>query len=128
MKLLLDQNLSHRLVERLRDVCPEIVHVGAVGLGRADDEAVWQYAATHGCIVVTKDSDFNARAFVFGPPPKVVWIRRGNCSTSAIEALLRERRANTTLEPTCPLGDGVSPRRSSKRSPLNANSRVARVR
>ena len=91
MKLLLDQNLSHRLVERLRDVCPEVVHVRAVGLERADDEAVWHYAATHGFIVVTKDSDFNSRAFLFGPPPKVVWIQRGNCSTSVIEALLRER-------------------------------------
>lgn len=51
----------------------------------------WEYAGRQGFIVVTKDSDFNARAFVFGPPPKVVWIRRGNCSTSDIEALLRER-------------------------------------
>ena len=91
MKLLLDQNLSHRLVERLRDICPDIVHVRAVGLGRADDEAVWEYAGSQGFIVVTKDSDFNARAFVFGPPPKVVWIRRGNCSISDIDALLRER-------------------------------------
>ncbi len=52
---------------------------------------MWQYASTHGFIVVTKDSDFNAGAFVFGPPPKVVWIQRGDCSTSVIESLLRER-------------------------------------
>jgi predicted nuclease of predicted toxin-antitoxin system len=52
---------------------------------------VWKYAATHAFTIVTKDADSNQLAFLFGPPPKVVWIQRGNCSTSSIEALLRER-------------------------------------
>lgn len=91
MKLLLDQNLSHRLAERLRDVFPETMHVRDIGLATADDGAVWEYAARHRFTIVTKDSDFNQRAFLFGAPPKVVWIQRGNCSTSSIEALLRER-------------------------------------
>jgi predicted nuclease of predicted toxin-antitoxin system len=38
---------------------------------------------------VSKDADFRERSFVLGPPPKVIWIRRGNCSTDEIAALLR---------------------------------------
>lgn len=31
---------------------------------------------------------------MLGPPPKVVWIRRGNCSTAEIEEILRTRQAD----------------------------------
>ncbi|MDH4246110.1 MAG: DUF5615 family PIN-like protein [Nitrospira sp.] len=92
MKLLLDQNLSHRLVAMLAHEYPDSTHVRDIGLKEASDEAVWQYAAQHGFTVVTKDADFHQRSFLFGHPPKVVWIRRGNCSTSDIEQLLRNHR------------------------------------
>jgi predicted nuclease of predicted toxin-antitoxin system len=42
-------------------------------------------------MLVSKDSDFRQLAFLHGPPPKVVWIRLGNCSTADIERLLRSR-------------------------------------
>ena len=35
--------------------------------------------------------DFRHLGFTYGPPPQIVWIRRGNCSTREIERLLRER-------------------------------------
>ena len=92
MRLLLDQNLSHRLVPSLSDVFPDSVHVRDVGLAQADDEAVWAYAAAHDLIVVSKDSDFRQRSFLRGAPPKVVWIRRGNCSTADIGTMLRAHR------------------------------------
>lgn len=63
-----------------------------VGLKDAPDAAIWQYAAQHGLIILTKDADFHQRSFLFGHPPKVIWIRSGNCSTAMIEALLRRRR------------------------------------
>jgi predicted nuclease of predicted toxin-antitoxin system len=44
--------------------------------------------------VVTKDGDFNNLAFLFGAPPKIVWIVLGNCSTSDIEFLMRTRQAD----------------------------------
>ena len=44
MKLLLDQNLSPQLCDRLRDIWTDVVHVRAVGLAAADDSAVWAYA------------------------------------------------------------------------------------
>ena len=89
MRLFFDHNLSPRLSEVLQDIYPDSVHVKDAGLDRADDIAVWEYARDHELVIVSKDSDFRQMVFLHGPPPKVVWIRRGNCSTSEIEAMLR---------------------------------------
>ena len=94
MNLLFDQNLSHRLVRSLADMFPTSNHVRNVGLGRADDDAVWEYAAAHAFAIVSKDSDFHQLSFLRGHPSKVVWIRRGNCSTDEIESLLRQHEAD----------------------------------
>ena len=92
MKLLLfDQNLSPRLVDRLADLYPGSVHVSTVGLSTAFDREVWEYARQHDYIIVTKDVDFSELSLLLGFPPKVIWIRRGNCSTHDIEVLLREK-------------------------------------
>lgn len=88
MKLLLDENLSRHLVTRLAEPFPGTTHVTAVGLDQATDRAVWEYARGNDFVIVSKDSDFNDLAFMHGPPPKVNWVRVGNASTSAIEALL----------------------------------------
>lgn len=93
MKLLFDENLSHKLVERLADLFPDSVHVREVGLKAADDLVVWEYAQSNDLIIVSKDSDMHQRSFVFGYPPKVVWVRLGNCSTSDVERLLRKHVA-----------------------------------
>jgi predicted nuclease of predicted toxin-antitoxin system len=65
-----------------------------VGLATAPDPAVWAYAAAHGSVIVSKDSDFQHRALLLGHPPKVVWVRLGNCPTAAVEALLRSRQGD----------------------------------
>ena len=89
MKLPLDQNLSPRLLQELSVLYAGSMHVRDVGLERADDESIWQYAAEHALVIVTKDADFRQRSFLFGTPPKVIWIRRGNSSTDDILGLLR---------------------------------------
>ena len=94
MRLLLDQNLSPRLLTLLADLYPGSIHVRDVGLESADDEIVWRYAAAHGLTIVSKDADFHERSFVYGHPPKVVWLRRGNCSTDEIAGLLRAHHAD----------------------------------
>ena len=90
MKLLFDQNLSHRLVRTLADVYPDCQHVRNVGLGAASDTQVWTYARESGYTLVSKDSDFYQRSLVLGAPPKVIWIRLGNCSTAEVEQVLRQ--------------------------------------
>lgn len=93
MKLLFDQNLSPWLYHNLADRFPDSVHGREVGLRDADDAVIWDYAAKHGYAIGTKDADFRQRSFVLGHPPKIVWLRLGNCSTKTIEALMRSRAA-----------------------------------
>jgi predicted nuclease of predicted toxin-antitoxin system len=59
-------------------------------LDRANDRVVFQYAKENDFIIVTKDSDYSDLNLLLGYPPKVIWIRRGNCSTDAIEEILRK--------------------------------------
>ncbi|MDA0322516.1 MAG: DUF5615 family PIN-like protein [Verrucomicrobia bacterium] len=92
MKLLFDQNLSPSLVERLVDPFPASSHVHAVGLDQAADKTLWDFARDNEFTIVTKDVDFSDRSALLGHPPKVIWIRLGNCTTSDIERALRERR------------------------------------
>ena len=89
MRLLFDENLSPQLARLLDDLFPHSMHVREVGLKAADDPLVWEYARDHDLTLVSKDSDMHQRSFVFGPPPKVIWVRLGNCSTSQVEELLR---------------------------------------
>jgi predicted nuclease of predicted toxin-antitoxin system len=93
VKLLFDQNLSRKLKARLSDCFPESSHVREFGLEQADDAELWRFAVERGFTIVTKDANFRQRSYLFGHPPKIIWIRRGNCSTSDIEALLRKRRS-----------------------------------
>ncbi len=93
MKLLLDENLSRDLITRLSDQFSESQHVAGLGMERANDQAVWDYARSGGYTIVSKDSDFNQLAFLHGPPPKVIWLRVGNCTTALIEKVLRQRRS-----------------------------------
>ncbi len=90
MKLLLDQHLSHKLAARLTDLYPDSEHVRNIGLQSASDEAIWDYAKKHAFAIVTKDEDFHIRSVLEGPPPKILWIRSGNCSTEIVETLLRK--------------------------------------
>ena len=88
--LLFDENISPRLADRLADIYPASAHVSNVGLGNALDKVVWEYARQNDFMIVTKDADFSEMSLVSGFPPKIIWIRRGNCSTRDIEILLRE--------------------------------------
>ncbi len=93
MKLLFDQNLSHKLVSLLADLFPDSIHVRDVKLEAADDSEIWKYAQDNSFVICSKDSDLHQRSFLLGFPPKVVWVRLGNCSTSDVEMLLREHAA-----------------------------------
>jgi predicted nuclease of predicted toxin-antitoxin system len=93
VKLLFDQNLSPKLVKRLSDLYSNSDHLDLLGLGTAEDTLVWEHAKDNDFVVVTKDADFADLSVLRGFPPKVVWIRRGNCSTTEIENLLRDHNS-----------------------------------
>ncbi|MCF6190799.1 MAG: DUF5615 family PIN-like protein [Cocleimonas sp.] len=89
MKLLFDENLTPKLVQRLAETFPDSAHVDRVGLGSEQDDDIWKYAKINKFTIVSKDSDFHEKSLLKGYPPKVVWIRRGNCSIKQIEEILR---------------------------------------
>jgi predicted nuclease of predicted toxin-antitoxin system len=94
VNLLFDQNLSPRLVQHLADLYPDSNHVYNLGIEKARDHELREYARREEFVIVTKDSDFSDLCILLGFPPKVIWIRRGNCSTSDIEAILRDHKAD----------------------------------
>lgn len=94
MKLLFDQNLSHRLVAMLADIYPGSEHVKILDMHREPDAVIWKFAKENYFVIVSKDNDFHQRSFLYGWPPKVVWLRLGNCSTLEIEESLRSHLAD----------------------------------
>jgi predicted nuclease of predicted toxin-antitoxin system len=90
MRLLFDQNLSHKLCDRLADRFPGSSQVRRAGLEAASDRAVWEFAKANGFALVSQDSDFADMAALYGPPPKVIWLRCGNQTNEFIEKLLRD--------------------------------------
>jgi len=74
------------------------VHVSTQDLASASDMAIWTFARDNGLAILSKDADFHHLSFLHGAPPKVIWIRLGNCSTTQIaDCLLRNRRIMETF-------------------------------
>jgi predicted nuclease of predicted toxin-antitoxin system len=90
LKLLIDENLSPRLVASIIDLYPGTQHVRECGLKSTSDDEVWHYAKENGFAIVSKDSDFSERSVLFGFPPKVIWLRIGNCTTVRAAFVLRD--------------------------------------
>ena len=88
MRLLFDEQLSEALVRKLGDVFPGALHVRLFNRGGAPDPDVWELAREHRCVLVTKDGDFHRLSLLHGAPPKVVWLRIGNCATADVARLL----------------------------------------
>jgi len=89
VKLLFDQNVSPDLVHRLQDLFPGSEHVFRLNLHEVDDTVLWQFARENDFIVVSKDVDFSELSMIHGFPPKLLWLRIGNCRTSDVEDLIR---------------------------------------
>ena len=89
MKLLFDQNLSRKLVNRLVDIFPNTSHVQFHGLAEKTDTEIWEFAKLNDCCIVTQDADFAERSRLYGSPPKVIWLRCGNAPTNQVETLIR---------------------------------------
>ncbi|TSA50190.1 MAG: hypothetical protein D4R43_02625 [Sphingobacteriales bacterium] len=92
MKLLLDQNISRKLVARLSEEFPESTHVYLIGMQSVLDLGVWKYARDNSFTLVTQDADFYELSLVNGFPPKVIWLRCGNSTTEFIYQLLMNHK------------------------------------
>lgn len=88
MKLLFDENLSPKLPGLMAALFPGSMHVRECRLLGLPDEDVWEYARTNGFTIVSKDSDFQQRSLLYGHPPKIVWLRIGNCTRLQLVQLI----------------------------------------
>lgn len=89
MKLLLNENLSDRIVQRIIDLYPGSDHVKTLALINTDDVIIWEYAKANNFVIISKDSDFDQRSLLYGHPPKFIYLRVGNSPTLKIVQILR---------------------------------------
>ena len=94
MKLLLDANLSYRLVKKLENICSVRNHVSRTGLPiPATDIAIWNWAKQYDFIIVTNDDDFYHFSNLYGFPPKVILLRMGNQTSDEIVTIFQKYQA-----------------------------------
>jgi predicted nuclease of predicted toxin-antitoxin system len=88
VKLLLDQNLSRRLVPVLESEFPGSSQVQLLGMATDPDSALWSFAKANGYTIATKDSDFVELSALYGHPPKIIWLNLGNVSNTVVRTKL----------------------------------------
>lgn len=91
MKLLYDNNLSHKLVARLNDIFPDSTHVMMENLDESEDQKIWFFAKEKGYTIITKDADYNEISVIKGFPPKIIWLTIGNCKIQDVERIIRNK-------------------------------------
>ena len=92
MKLLFDQNISHRIKKLLEDDFPARDQIRRLKLENKSDKEIWTFAGQNGYVIVTFDADFYEFSSLYGHPPKIIWLRFGNNTTSGIAETLIEKR------------------------------------
>ena len=90
MRVLLDQNLSPKLIRKLADILPGLESVYDHDLTGSSDRFIFEWARrSEFSALVSTDRDFVRLAERFGPPPKVIRIERCDFPSRTIELLLR---------------------------------------
>jgi predicted nuclease of predicted toxin-antitoxin system len=83
MKLLLDENVSYRILNSLSSVFPGSVHVSKEDSIKSDIE-IFQYAKRNDFTILTFDEDFYDLQLIKGFPPKIIWLRVGNINNLSL--------------------------------------------
>ncbi len=78
MKLLLDQNVSYRVLRGLPEIFKGSKSLAELGFKDEDDELIWSFARLEGFTILTQDADFHDILTRRGFPPKIIWLRLGN--------------------------------------------------
>jgi predicted nuclease of predicted toxin-antitoxin system len=93
MKLLLDENLSRRIVPAIQDCFPDSTQIALLNLNEADDRQIWEYAKQENYTIVTQDADFHEQSMLVGGPPLIVWLRCGNQPKNVIlDKLIKQQK------------------------------------
>lgn len=92
MKLLLDENISYRILKYIDTHFPGSDHVTTIKKGRIKDREIWEYATRHDFVIVTYDEDFYEWQQLLDYPPFIIWLRFGNASTKYIADKLNRHK------------------------------------
>jgi len=97
MKLLLDENLSWRMVKKLSPYFSEVVHVSSLKINQpATDISIWNFAKENGFTIVSKDDDFEKIVLVKKAPPKLIFLKTNNIDTNKLVSILLEHKQKIT--------------------------------
>jgi predicted nuclease of predicted toxin-antitoxin system len=84
MRFLVDAQLPPALARWLAGRGHVAEHVLDLAMAANSDREIWEYALTHGAVVLTKDQDFASRRAIDFTGPQIVWLRCGNTRRHAL--------------------------------------------
>lgn len=89
MKILLDANLSWRLIKKIEPYFEEVIHVNNLKINQpAKDIEIWNFAKENEFTIITKDDDFEKLVLLNNAPPKVIYLKTFNLETNKLSDLL----------------------------------------
>jgi predicted nuclease of predicted toxin-antitoxin system len=91
VRLLFDQNISFRIISKIKLKFPEAKQVRELGIENYSDVEIWKFAKEKEDTIVTFDSDFYDLSHFKGFPPKIIWLRFGNTKTDFIANIINSR-------------------------------------
>ena len=81
LKFLIDTQLPHQLVKRLKELGVDARHTTYFPDGHLlDDARIIEIAIEQGRIIFTKDTDFQDNFLIKGAPPRILLLKLGNVS------------------------------------------------
>jgi len=93
VKLLLDENLSWRMIKQLKPFFAEVVHASELKISQpADDISIWNYAKKYDFTIISKDDDFEKIVLLRKAPPKLIYLKTFNLSTKGLLDLIIENK------------------------------------
>jgi predicted nuclease of predicted toxin-antitoxin system len=93
IRLLLDENLSERLLPLLSEQFPDSRHARLLGLGGADELAICEMAKFESFQLGHQGRGFLRLSMSRGFPPKVICLAIGNAGNASTAALLLDHAA-----------------------------------
>jgi predicted nuclease of predicted toxin-antitoxin system len=108
MRLLLDQNISFRVIKKLKEVFTDVQSVRENGLENSEDIQIWEYARQNGFTIITFDEDFYNIQLLKGFPPKIIWFKTGNLNKNQFTEFMiaKKELINAFIEDTAYTNEG----------------------
>jgi len=93
MKLLLDENISRRIIPFILQESPGSTQISLLNKEQSSDTEIWGFAKLNGYIIVMKYADFYDMSVLYGQPPKVIWLKIGSQNKAAVINALPSSRS-----------------------------------